>query len=316
MTARSDMVYVHTSVLAEETLKYLVPQKDHPLMIDCTLGEGGHSKLFLEKYPFLNVIGLDRDENIIGKARNRLKPYSDRFTAVNTWFDEYLDSYIGESPSVILFDLGISIFHYAESERGFSFSKSEPLDMRLNVSKDISAADIVNTYSEQQIADIIYKYGEERYSRRIARAICERREVQSITKSDDLASIIYSAVPQQYRHQRIHPATRSFQALRIAVNGELDRIEPAVNKAIDILAPGGLIGVISFHSLEDRPVKYLFRERAKDCICPPKAPICTCGHVADITIVTKKPVVATEQECKENPPSRSAKLRVAMKKES
>ncbi len=309
------MNYVHTSVLAQQTLEQLIPQEKYPLMIDCTLGEGGHTKLFLEKYPFLSVIGLDRDENIIKKARHRLEEYGDRFTAVNTWFDEYLDSYMGESPSVILFDLGISIFHYEESMRGFSFSKSEPLDMRLNISKDVSAADIVNTYSEEEIANLIYKYGEERYSRRIARAICERRTNEAIVKSDDLANIIYSAVPAQYRHQRIHPATRSFQALRIAVNGELDRIEPAVNKALDLLAPGGFLGVISFHSLEDRPVKYLLRERAKDCICPPKAPICTCNHISDIQIITKKPLVASEQECKENPPSRSAKLRVAMKKE-
>jgi 16S rRNA (cytosine1402-N4)-methyltransferase len=309
------MNYVHTPVLAQQTLENLIPQESHPLMIDCTLGEGGHTKLFLEKYPFLSVIGLDRDENIMKKAKHRLQDYSDRFTAVNTWFDEYLDSYMGESPSVILFDLGISIFHYEESLRGFSFSKSEPLDMRLNVAKDVSAADIVNTYTDEEIANIIYKYGEERYSRRIARAICERRKTQSISTSDDLAQIIYGSVPMQYRHQRIHPATRSFQALRIAVNGELDRIEPAVNKAIDILAPGGFLGVISFHSLEDRPVKYLLRERAKDCICPPKAPICTCNHVSDIKIITKKPLVATEQECKDNPPSRSAKLRVAMKKE-
>jgi 16S rRNA (cytosine1402-N4)-methyltransferase len=308
------MKIVHTPVLKEQTLEYLIPQIEHPLMIDCTLGEGGHTSLFLEKYPFLHVIGLDRDVNIQKVAIERLEPYKDRFTAVNAWFDEFLLQYQGDAPSIILFDLGISVFHYEESLRGFSFSRNENLDMRLNVDKDISAADIVNTYSEQDIAHIIFTYGEERYGRKIARAICKARDENPITKSDELASIISSSVPPQYRHQRIHPATRTFQALRIAVNSELDRIIPSIHRAIDILAPGGYIGVISFHSLEDRPVKHLFREREKGCICPPKAPICTCGKESDIKIITRKPLIASDEECRINPPSRSAKFRVAQKK--
>ena len=308
------MNIVHTPVLKEQTLELLVPQEKYPLMIDCTLGEGGHTSLFLEKYPYLHVIGLDRHSTIQQKAIARLDAYKDRFSPVNEWFDEFLLNYHGQAPSVILFDLGISVYHYEESSRGFSFSRSEKLDMRLNVDKDVSAADIVNTYSEQAIASIIFDYGEERYGRSIARAICKARDENPITQSDELASIIYNSVPPQYRHQRIHPATRTFQALRIAVNNELERIIPSINRAIDLLAPGGFIGVISFHSLEDRPVKHLFKEREKGCTCPPKAPICTCGKESAIKIITRKPLIATDEECQLNPPSRSAKLRVAMKK--
>lgn len=308
------MDYVHTPVLARPTLQHLIADPAHPYMIDCTLGEGGHTALFLETYPFLNVTGLDRDETIMAKAISRLGGYGDRFTAVSTWFDAFLETYEGPAPSVILFDLGISIFHYVESHRGFSFSKSERLDMRLDASARTDAFHIVNTYSEQDLSRIIFLYGEERYARRIARAICTSRSEGEIVFSDQLASIIYHAVPANYRFQRIHPATRTFQALRIEVNGELERIVPSLNRAIDILAPGGYLGVISFHSLEDRPVKHLLKEREKGCTCPPRAPICTCGKTSDIRIITKKPITADEAECEANPPSRSAKLRVARKK--
>ncbi len=308
------MEYVHTSVLAKPVLDFLKPDPAYPHMIDCTLGEGGHSSLFLETYPFLNVTGLDRDATIMEKAKHRLASYGERFNAVNTWFDTYLESYDGPAPSVILFDLGISIFHYVESERGFSFSRREKLDMRLDATAERDAYHIVQDYSEQELSRLIFQYGEERYARRIARAICTVREEEEILYSDQLASIIYQAVPASYRFQKIHPATRTFQALRIAVNSELDRIVPSLHRAIDILAPGGYLGVISFHSLEDRPVKHLLKEREKGCTCPPKAPICTCGKVSEIRIITKKPVIADEQECIDNPPSRSAKLRVAQKK--
>lgn len=309
------MEYIHRPVLAQEVLEQLVPVGPDPLLIDCTLGEGGHSALFLEQYPDLRVIGLDRDPTIMEKARRRLEQYSDRFTAVNTWFDDFLASYDGPPPNLILLDLGISVYHYEESGRGFSFGKDEQLDMRLDPFAPISVATIVNTFGEQQIADIIYRYGEERYSRRIAAAIVRYRQEEKISKSDELARIIRDAVPASYRYGRIHPATRSFQALRIAVNRELERIVPAVDRAIDLLKTGGRVGVISFHSLEDRPVKHLFRARADGCVCPPGAPRCTCGGKPAIKIITKKPIVPTETECRENPPSRSAKLRVAEKLE-
>jgi 16S rRNA (cytosine1402-N4)-methyltransferase len=309
------MEYVHRPVLAQEVLEHLVPTGPDPLMIDCTLGEGGHTELFLERYPDLRVIGLDRDPTIIMKARHRLERFAERFTAVNTWFDDFLASYDGPAPCLILLDLGISVYHYEESGRGFSFGKDEELDMRLDPEAPFSVATIINTFGEQQIADIIYRYGEERYSRRIAAAIVRRRQVEPITRSDELAALIRDAVPASYRYGRIHPATRSFQALRIAVNRELERIVPAVDRAIELLRSGGRVGVISFHSLEDRPVKHLFRSRADGCVCPPEAPRCTCHGKPAIKIITKKPIMPTELECRENPPSRSAKLRVAEKLE-
>ncbi|MDY4609837.1 MAG: 16S rRNA (cytosine(1402)-N(4))-methyltransferase RsmH [Sphaerochaetaceae bacterium] len=309
------MEYVHYSVLQREALELLVPPQSPSLMIDCTLGEGGHSKLFLERYPQLSVIGLDRDSEIIEKAKTRLAPFGDRFHAVNTWFDEFLATYDGKRPELVLFDLGISVFHYEESGRGFSFRKNEELDMRLDKTAPLTVEDIVNGYQEERLADIIYQFGEERYSRRIAAAICSYSRSKRITQSDELAEIIYKAVPPAYRYGRIHPATRTFQALRIEVNRELDRIEPALRQAIDLVVPGGRIGVISFHSLEDRKVKWLFKGAADGCTCPPGAMRCTCGGKPTVKILTKKPIIPTDEECRINPPSRSAKLRVVEKLE-
>ncbi len=289
------MEIVHRSVLANEVLEQLHLPPDGGVLIDCTLGEGGHSALFLERYPNLHVIGVDRDETILAKAKKRLEKYGSRFTPVNMWFDHFLESYTGERVDALLFDLGISTFHYTQSERGFSFALNEELDMRLDLDGDLSAAEIVNTYSEKEIADLIYKYGEERYSRRIAAAICRYREEEEITLASTLAEIVAKAVPPQYRYGRLHPATRTFQALRIVVNGEIERIVPALARAIEICRPGGYIGVISFHSLEDRPVKHFFRERAA---------------AEEVRLVTKKPIIPTEEESRENPPSRSAKFRV------
>ncbi len=292
------MEIVHRSVLAREVLTNLLLPDRQALLIDCTLGEGGHSALFLEKYPRLKVIGVDRDGGILAKAQERLKGYGERFEAVNMWFDHYLEGYTGEPPDALLFDLGISTYHYAEASRGFSFKVDEELDMRLNLEGSLTAGDIVNTYSEKALADLIYQFGEERYSRRIASAICAIRLDKNISSSTQLADIIFKAVPPQYRYGRIHPATRTFQALRIAVNGELERIVPALQRAIALCRPGGRIGVISFHSLEDRPVKHLFREMNSQGI---------------VKLITKKPIMSTEEESRENPPSRSAKFRVVEK---
>lgn len=291
------MQYVHYSVMQNEVLEQLVPQREDAIMVDCTLGEGGHTNLFLQKYPNLKVIGLDRDEKILEKAKVRLAPYGDRFEAKNTWFDEFWKNYDGPKVDLILFDLGISVFHFEESQRGFSLKRSEDLDMRLDVSSYKTAEYVVNTYAENDLADVIYNYGEERYSRRIAAAICEYRKKSAIKKTDELADIVYRAVPADYRHRRIHPATKTFQALRIEVNGELNRIEPALEYALKALRPGGRVGVITFHSLEDRPVKWFFR-----------------NHIEDVEILTKKPLIPTEEECANNPPSRSAKLRIAQKR--
>lgn len=295
------MEFLHYPVMHEEVLEYLVPPTDRKaLMIDCTTGEGGHTKLFLDRYPLLSVIGLDRDYEIQKKAEARFASYGDRFTPVNAWFNDYLENAESDSIDIILFDLGISIFHYEESSRGFSFRKDEALDMRLDVTQPLTAERIVNEYPENALADTIYRYGEERYSRRIARAICEKRSEKRIETSSELAQIIYSAVPREYRWGRIHPATRTFQALRIEVNKELDRIEPALTEALRVLKKGGRVAVITFHSLEDRIVKWTFKEREE--------------KYGDIRILTKKPVVPSDKECEENPPSRSSKLRVVEKK--
>lgn len=294
------MEILHYPVMHDEVLSYLPLEKDKPsVLIDCTTGEGGHTSLFLEKYPLLTVIGLDRDREIQKKAEERFKQYGERFQPVNTWFNDYLSERESLSADAILFDLGISIFHYEESQRGFSFRKDEELDMRLDESQSLNAEKIVNEYGEEALADVIYKYGEERYSRRIARTIVEKRKEEKIVSSKQLADIIYGAVPREYRYGRIHPATRTFQALRIEVNRELDRIEPALNEALRVLRPGGRVAVITFHSLEDRIVKWTFKERE--------------SRYGDIKILTKKPVIPTDKECEENPPSRSSKLRVVEK---
>ena len=294
------MEILHYPVMHQEVMDYLViPTDRESLMIDCTTGEGGHTQLFLDKYPSLKVIGLDRDSEIQKKAIERFKDYGDRFQPVNTWFNDYLSEAESESADAILFDLGISIFHYSESERGFSFRKDEKLDMRLDSSQSLDASVVVNEYPEEALADVIYKFGEERYSRRIARTICEKRTEKRIVSSSELASIISSCVPREYRYGRIHPATRTFQAIRIEVNKELDRISPALEEALRVLKKGGRVAVITFHSLEDRIVKWYFKERYE--------------KYGDIKILTKKPVVPTDKECEENAPSRSSKLRVVEK---
>jgi 16S rRNA (cytosine1402-N4)-methyltransferase len=306
---------VHRSVMEKEVLEYLQPPREAALLVDCTLGEGGHSLRFLESYPTLKVVGIDADEHILEVARSRLAPYGERVRLFNSWFNSFFKEYPlgGERPDLLLFDLGISLYHYRRSERGFTFGRDEELDMRLNRELEISAADIVNTYPERELADLIYRYGEERYSRSIARAILRRRGQQAISGSKELAEIVSSAVPAQYRHGRLHPATRTFQALRIVVNGELPRLEHALSDALQVLQVGGRMGVITFHSLEDRVVKHFFKEKNRSCTCPPEWPICKCGGQRVVDILTRKPVLPSEEEARENPPSRSAKLRVAEK---
>lgn len=307
---------VHYSVLQKEVMDYLVPPEGTGLFIDSTLGEGGHSQLLLENYPGLQVVGLDADSRILEIARRRLEPYGGRVRLFNTWFNRFFREYPlgGEQPDAILFDLGISIFHYERAGRGFSFQKEEPLDMRLDEDLETSAYDIVNTYPKQELTQIFFQYGEERYSRMIADAIIRDRGQKPIETSLELAEIIKSAVPGKYRHGRLHPATRSFQALRIVVNGELARLEAVLQDALRVLKVGGRMGVISFHSLEDRIVKRFFQEKSKPCTCPPEWPICKCGGENEVVhLVNRKPVVPAEEEVEMNPPSRSAKFRVVTK---
>ena len=313
------MEIIHTSVLLNETLEWLSPENesfaDNAFMVDSTLGEGGHSFAFLNRYKNLQIIGLDADQKIQARAKERLSCFGNRMNFHLGWFNDFYANYPDNlpKPNLILFDLGISVFHYERSGRGFSFRYDEELDMRLNDSEGKSASDIVNTMREDELANLIFNYSEERYSRRIARAIVENRQLAPITNSKTLAQIIYDCVPAPYRHGGIHPATKTFQALRIAVNAELNRLPEALNSAFDVLEVGGKMGVITFHSLEDRIVKNTFRNWAKVCSCPPEQPICTCGGSPKVELLTRKPIGPTEEEVKENSPSRSAKLRVIRK---
>lgn len=311
---------VHRPVLLQEILQILGKDLESKgdsgpaLLIDATLGEGGHSEKFLEVFGQLRILGVDRDPMIQEKAKKRLAPFGERMQFVLSWYDDFFVNYtLEDRPDRILFDLGISVFHYSQSVRGFSFSSEEKLDMRLDPSQDFSAWDLVNRWGEKDLANCIFTFGEERYSRRIARAIVAHRTPKPISTSKKLADIIYQAVPSDYRKGRIHPATKSFQALRIQVNQELGRIERGLNAAFRVLNPGGMLGVISFHSLEDRIVKNLMREWAKKCICPPEQPKCNCGGIPLGQLLMKKPLIPTELEIRENSPSRSAKLRIIQK---
>lgn len=313
------MEIVHTPVLLNECLDYLSPIGEsfekNALMIDSTLGEGGHSFNFLSKFENLKIVGLDADKVIQAKAKERLSCFGQRMNFFNGWFNDFYANYPSEyeKPDLILFDLGISVFHYEKSDRGFSFRYDEKLDMRLNAESEKSAADLVNELTETELADMIYLYGEEKLSRRIAKAIVDARSGGKIESSKALAEIIWNCVPANYRYGQIHPATRTFQALRIAVNGELKRLPKALSDAFACLKPGGKMGVITFHSLEDRIVKNYFRNLGKQCVCPPEVAVCRCGGSECAEILTRKPVCPTEEEIKTNSPSRSAKLRVIRK---
>ncbi len=313
------MEIVHTPVLLNECLEWLSPvgepYEKHALMVDSTLGEGGHTFNFLSKYKNLSVIGLDADPVIQAKAKERLSSFGERVHFYNGWFNDFYASYPSEyeKPDLILFDLGISVFHYEKSERGFSFRYDEKLDMRLNPLSEKSAADLVNELPEEKLADLIYLYGEEKLSRRIAKAIVQARAGGRIESSKALADVIWNAVPANYRYGQIHPATRTFQALRIAVNSELKRLPDALFNAFQNLNPNGKMGVITFHSLEDRIVKNFFKNLSKQCVCPPEVAVCRCGGKQCAENLTRKPVIPTEEEIKKNSPSRSAKLRVVRK---
>lgn len=316
---RCGLRIVHTPVLLDECLSFLsperIPAKETIWMVDATLGEGGHTEAFLQRYPQLHIIGVDADTEIQAKAKKRLAPFGERVCFYSGWFTDFYHSYPENMarPDIELFDLGISVFHYEESRRGFSFRRDEPLDMRLCSTEGRSAEDMVNSLPEQALADILYRYGEERCSRRVAHAIVQARAKSRIVLASELAEIIYESVPAAYRHGSIHPATKTFQALRIAVNRELERLPQVLPDAFSALETGGLLGVITFHSLEDRLVKNFFRVLGKSCVCPPEQPVCVCGGKPCAEILTRKPVVPGAAEIQRNSPSRSAKLRVIKK---
>jgi len=306
------MEVIHAPVMKEETTQYLIPPAKDGFMVDATLGEGGHSEAFLKKFPSLCIAGVDIDEEIQNKARERLAPFGGRICFYRRWAGEFFAAYPAElpKPDIILSDLGISLYHFVGSGRGFSFLKDEYLDMRLDVSAGKTAAEIIAGLSQNDLADLIYQNAEERYSRRIAAAL---KKQGPVTTTGALAEIVAGSVPAAYRRGPIHPATRTFQALRMAVNAEAERLPAMLESALGVLKIGGRMGVISFHSGEDRVVKNFFRSQSRDCTCPPEAPICRCGGNRIVRLLTKKPVTAGKEECRNNPPSRSAKFRVAEK---
>ena len=309
------MEVIHTPVLLEEAIQYLAPRTPGELMIDATLGEGGHSAAFLERFPALRIAGVDADPEIQVRARERLSPFGTRIGFYNRWADEFFSDYPAELPfpDTILFDLGISLFHYEGSGRGFSFMRDEYLDMRLDVSRGKTAADLIAGLPEKDFADLLYNNAGERYSRRIAAAVKAAKRQGTITSTAALAELVADSVPVSYRRGPIHPATRTFQALRMAVNNEVESLPCILEKALKKLKTGGRMGVISFHSGEDRKVKNFFREMSRDCTGQPDTPISRSVGICSVKILTRKPISAGEEECRKNPPSRSAKFRAVEK---
>ncbi len=308
----------HQPVLYHEIIHALQP-KNAGRYVDGTLGAGGHARRILEACaPDGCLLGLDVDPQALALARETLAPYGERARLIQTSYDSLAETLreIGwDKVDGILLDLGLSSMQLDTPERGFSFQHDAPLDMRFDPASPTTAADLVNTLPGDELADLIYRYGEERASRKIAQAIVKARPLQTTRQ---LAAVIEAVLPRKgsfdkRRTKHIHPATRTFQALRIAVNEELDRVENVLPQAVAALKSGGKLAIISFHSLEDRIVKVYFRRESRDCICPPKQPICTCGHKATLKEISKKPIIPGEAEMEANPRARSAKLRIAEK---
>ena len=299
----------HMPVMQDEILKYF-ESCDNGLIIDGTLGLGGHSEALLASYPRMNILGLDLDESALIFSGNRLNKYGDRVKILKDNFSNILpimDSIErSELASGLLLDLGVSSYQLDTPERGFSFRFDAPLDMRFNSDQEIKASDVINEYSERELADLIYKYGEERRSRKIAKAIIDRRPILTTMELADLIKKIIGA-----KNYKIHPATKTFQALRIEVNKELNNLYSALSDSLKIIKDKGRIIVISYHSLEDRIVKSFFKNESKKCICPVEVLICECHHSPILKVITKRVHKPSVSEIHANPRSRSAKMRVA-----
>ena len=305
----------HISVLLEECLEGL-NIKPEGIYVDGTLGGAGHSSHIVQRLTTGRLIGIDRDPVALEASGKRLEPYKDRVTLVHSNFCEMkqvLEDLKISGVDGILLDLGVSSPQLDDGERGFSYMTDAPLDMRMNSQDKLSAYEVVNTWSQEELKRILFDYGEERYAPRIVSAICRRREEKPIETTLELVDVIRSAMPPQALREKQHPAKRSFQAIRIAVNDELGSVEKAMRDAIPLLNPGGRLAVITFHSLEDRIVKNAMAEAAKGCTCPPNFPVCVCGKKPAVKLISRKPIVATEEELEMNPRSRSAKLRVCEK---
>lgn len=307
------MQFSHYPVMPDEVIGGL-QLKDNGLYMDGTLGGGGHSELILTRCNS-RLIGVDKDGDALMAAGERLKAYLNRITFINDDFknvDRQLDKYAPDGLDGILLDLGVSSYQIDTPERGFSYmAKDAPLDMRMNREQYLTAFNVVNEYSEYDLAKVIYEYGEERFSRKIAANICKYRLTGSIRTCGQLAEIVEQSIPTKFRYTGGNPSKRTFQAIRIEVNGELSGLSEAIQRLALRLKTGGRICIISFHSLEDRIVKLAFRELEKDCICDKSAPICTCNKRRDVIILTSKPILPSEEELRQNKRSGSAKLRIA-----
>lgn len=305
------MEFKHYTVMKQEAVDAL-ECKNGLVYVDCTLGGGGHSELILKRIsPDGRLIAFDIDDEAIEAASKRLEGYKNLTIVKSSYTNikKVLHSLgIEKITGGVLFDLGASYHQFNKAERGFSFSKEAPLDMRFNQDSDFSAYDVVNDYSEKELVRIFSEYGEERFSKRIAKAIIEQRKIKKIETTTELADLIVKSTP--HVKSSIHPATRVFQAIRIEVNQELQNVKNTLNDVLDLLDVGAIISVISFHSLEDRIVKHLFKYHSQRCHCEKNQMICTCPP-PKLELVNKKPITASEEEISENPPSRSAKLRIA-----
>jgi len=312
----SDRETPHRSVLYHEIIHALRPNSPKRY-VDATVGAGGHAWGILEaSAPDGRLLGFDLDPAAISLARQRLTEFEGRFTLVQasyTTLRKQVRELGWENVAGIVIDLGVSSMQLDIAERGFSFQSDGPLDMRFGPTQPLTAEDIVNGWSEHDLADLIWRYGDEQQSRRIARAIIEARPLHTTRELADVVARAAGRHKSPPGKSRTHPATRTFQALRIAVNQELEAIEMVLPQALEILAPGGRLAVISFHSLEDRIVKQFFRRESRDCICPPEQPVCTCGHKATMKEINRHPIEAGMEEIENNPRARSARLRVAEK---
>ncbi|MCR1955456.1 16S rRNA (cytosine(1402)-N(4))-methyltransferase RsmH [Clostridioides mangenotii] len=310
------MEFHHVSVLLNECIDGLNIKPDG-VYVDCTMGGAGHSKEIVKKLSSEGLfIGIDQDINAINTAKERLNEYSDRVKFIHSNFENIkseLEKLGITKIDGVLADLGVSSHQLDEADRGFSYMQDAPLDMRMDVRSEFSAYDVVNSYSEDELYRIIKEYGEENWSRRIAKFIVEAREESPIKNTGELVEIIKKAIPKKARIDGPHPAKRTFQAIRIEVNNELGVITSLIRDVASIMNIGGRICIITFHSLEDRIVKNEFRYLATDCICPPELPICQCDKEKEVKVITRKPTLPSKEEIEVNPRSRSAKLRVAEK---
>ena len=308
------MEFSHYSVLLKESVD-LLDVHEGGIYADGTMGGGGHSEAILSRGAG-RLIGIDRDTDAIAAAKKRLEAYGDKLTAVHGNFSEIkriLDGLGVDMLDGAVLDLGVSSYQLDNAGRGFSYMHDAPLDMRMDRDDALTAYDVINTYSEDGLCRIFFEYGEEKWSKRIAKFIVERREKKEIISTGELAEIIKAAIPQRARQDGGHPAKRVFQAVRIEVNNELKMLEGAIRDFVDVLRPGGVLAVITFHSLEDRIVKQTFASLAQGCICPKSFPVCVCSNKPKVKLLTRKPVLPGSAELEENSRSKSAKLRAALK---